>query len=63
MGRSECPHCHHTLTFWDLFPLLSYLWNRGKCSHCGMAIPLFYPMAEILMGCIFAIGAYAGIRI
>lgn len=63
MGRSECPHCHHTLTFWDLFPLLSYLWNRSKCSHCGTNIPLFYPMAELLMGCIFAIGAYAGIRI
>ena len=62
-GRSECPHCHQILGWQDLFPLISYLWSRGKCSHCGISIPAFYPIAEILMGSIFAIVAYAGMRI
>ncbi len=60
-GRSECPKCHHTLTIMDLFPILSYIWNRGKCSHCNVSISKFYPLAEILMGSIFAILGYAGL--
>ncbi len=63
LGRSECPHCNHILTMRDLFPILSYLWSWGKCSHCGVVIPIFYPIAEILMGFIFALVSYAGIRI
>lgn len=63
IGRSECPHCQHILGWRDLFPLISYLWSRGKCSYCGISIPAFYPIAEILMGSIFSIIAYAGMRI
>ena len=62
MGRSECPHCHHILGTRDLFPLFSYILSRGKCSHCSVTIPVFYPMAELLMASIFAIVAYAGLR-
>ena len=63
MGRSECPHCHHILWTRDLFPVFSYIWSRGKCSYCSKSIPLFYPWAELLMGSIFAILAYAAIDI
>ncbi len=63
MGRSECPKCNHILGTRDLVPLFSYIWNRGKCAHCKNPIPLFYPAAELLMGTIFMIVAYAGMRL
>ena len=63
VGRSECPKCHHILSAWDLFPLASYLYTEGKCRYCRAHISTFYPMAEILMGCIFAILTYSAIRI
>lgn len=63
MGRSECPHCHHILGWRDLFPLLSYIWSHGRCSHCQTRIPAFYPISELLMGGIFATLGYAGMSI
>ncbi len=63
MGRSECPHCHHILGMQDLFPLFSYIWSRGKCSHCGVGVAVFYPIAELVMGTIFALLAYAAMRL
>lgn len=59
MGRSECPHCNHRLHYIDLFPIFSYLWNRGKCRYCSMPISRFYPIAEITMGSIFMILTYS----
>ena len=32
-GRSHCDVCGHTLSARDLFPILSFLWNRGKCRY------------------------------
>ena len=32
--RSHCPHCNRTLTFLDLFPILSWLFLRGRCRGC-----------------------------
>ncbi|MBR4776009.1 MAG: prepilin peptidase, partial [Lachnospiraceae bacterium] len=32
--RSHCMSCGHTLAWYDLFPLFSYLFLRGKCRYC-----------------------------
>lgn len=32
--RSECLHCHHTLAWYDLIPVVSWLSTRGKCRYC-----------------------------
>lgn len=37
-GRSFCPECKHTLQWTDLFPLLSYLYLKGKCRYCHKQI-------------------------
>lgn len=34
--RSHCPHCNRTLTFFDLFPVFSWLFLRGRCRGCGL---------------------------
>jgi len=36
--RSECTHCHHTLAWYDLIPVISWLLLRGKCRYCHKRI-------------------------
>lgn len=31
---SHCPNCNHQLKFWDLIPVLSYIFLQGKCHYC-----------------------------
>ncbi len=52
VGRSHCPWCKHTLTRYNLLPLLSFLIQKWKCSHCTLTIPAFYPLLELLTGCL-----------
>ncbi|HEU5046990.1 MAG TPA: prepilin peptidase [Rickettsiales bacterium] len=50
---SYCPHCHTKLGLLDLFPLLSWLWNKGKCRHCGAPVSIRYPLIELALGLAF----------
>lgn len=50
LGRSYCPSCKHKLSYYDLFPILSYLSTQGKCRYCHKKISLEYPQIEILTG-------------
>lgn len=45
-GSSNCPRCSHRLNWLDLFPLLSYLFLRGKCRYCKSPISPRYPAVE-----------------
>ena len=57
-GRSECPKCHHILSAWELMPLLSYVLQWGKCKKCHTPIGSFYPILELIMGCVFMISGF-----
>lgn len=46
--RSFCPHCKKELTFLDLIPILSYIFLRAKCRHCGAKIAPTYCVIELL---------------
>jgi len=37
-GRSACEACGHVLRPAELFPILSFLLQRGRCAACGAAI-------------------------
>ena len=52
-GRSHCPHCKHTLSVWDLIPLLSYAYLQAKCRYCKKPISAQYPLIEFLSGVLF----------
>ena len=47
MGRSSCPECGARLGPLDLVPLVSWLFLRGRCRHCGKPIAVFYPLMEL----------------
>ncbi len=49
-GRSYCPSCRNTISFYDNIPVVSYILLRGRCRHCGAQIGFRYPMVEIVMG-------------
>jgi leader peptidase (prepilin peptidase) / N-methyltransferase len=51
--RSACPNCKHTLTPFELIPVLSYLFQRGKCRQCRAHISPLYPIMEFVTGALF----------
>ena len=51
--RSYCPNCSHKLGFFDMFPVLSYIFLGGKCRYCGQKISPRYILLEILSGIVF----------
>lgn len=54
-GRSMCAHCEHQLYWYDLIPLFSYLFLRGKCRYCKEKISVQYPLVEFTTGTIFTL--------
>ncbi len=56
--HSYCPNCGHKLGFWDLIPLLSYLFLGGKCRYCKEKIRPRYFIIELLSGLFFLSVAY-----
>lgn len=53
-GRSTCDHCGTVLGPFDLVPVLSFLWLRGRCRYCGTAIATRHLAIELAAA---AIGA------
>lgn len=52
-GRSQCFSCGKTLSWYELFPLFSFLAQGGKCRACKVKLSLQYPVVELLSGLIF----------
>jgi len=50
---SACSSCEHRLGFLDLIPILSYVFNRGRCRHCGGKYSAQYPFIELLNGILY----------
>jgi len=54
-GRSYCPHCKHTLTWYDLIPLASFAILGGRCRYCKQRISLQYPLVELATAILFLV--------
>lgn len=52
-GRSHCPYCGHTLRWYELIPLASFIIQRRRCRECSKKISWQYPIVEIIAGLIF----------
>lgn len=56
--HSFCPNCGHKLGFFELIPVLSYIFLGGKCKECKQKIRPRYLIFEILSGVVFVLIAY-----
>ncbi|MEN2765566.1 prepilin peptidase [Ornithinibacillus xuwenensis] len=52
--RSICPNCSHILNWYELIPIFSYIFQRGRCRHCKAKISFIYPVMELVTGFLFA---------
>jgi len=52
---SHCPACGRRLTPFDLIPLFSYLFLRGRCRYCGAPIPRRVLLVESVTGLLFVL--------
>ena len=55
-GRSHCLSCGATLKPYDLIPVVSYLWLRGRCRVCGCSFSPRYVLVEAMTGALFVLG-------
>ena len=51
--RSRCPSCRTAIAAGDNVPVLSYLFLRGRCRHCGVRISPRYPVVELANGLLY----------
>ncbi|MDO4902007.1 MAG: prepilin peptidase [bacterium] len=59
--RSQCLNCGYQLKIWDLVPIFSWAFLRGRCRNCRTKIGWLEFLAEIFTALAFAILVFSGI--
>ncbi|MFA5841746.1 MAG: prepilin peptidase [Candidatus Paceibacterota bacterium] len=57
-GRSACNSCSAKLSWFELIPIASFIFQRGRCRSCMSAISFQYLTVELLTGIAFLAVAY-----
>lgn len=52
---SHCGNCNHRLKTYELIPVFSYIFQKGKCKNCGIKLSIIYPLSELATGILFTI--------
>lgn len=55
---SRCSSCKTPIKPYQNIPVLSYLFLKGKCAHCGARISLRYPAIELLTAVLSVVVAW-----
>lgn len=55
---SHCTNCGYNLKPYDLIPIFSYIFLRGRCRKCNEKISIIYPLIELLNGIIYVVIFY-----
>lgn len=50
---SHCTNCKNRIKWYDLIPIISYIFLKGKCRYCKEKISIRYPLIELITGAIF----------
>jgi prepilin signal peptidase PulO-like enzyme (type II secretory pathway) len=54
-GRSECLTCSKKLSWKELFPIFSFLYQKGRCKFCKTKLSQAYLWSEVVSGILVAI--------
>lgn len=52
---SHCTNCSTRIKPYDLIPVISYIFLKGKCRTCGEKISIKYPIVELITGILFVL--------
>ena len=55
---SHCTSCNHRLKPYELIPVFSYIFLKGRCKKCKEKISIMYPFIELSTGILFAVSYY-----
>ncbi|WP_199256922.1 prepilin peptidase [Heyndrickxia camelliae] len=55
---SHCPACKHRLKWFELIPIFSYLFLKGRCHSCGIRISFLYPFVEMVTSFLFLLSYF-----
>lgn len=55
---SHCEFCNHSLKWYELIPVFSYLFQLGKCRKCHKSLPLTYLTTELFCGILFVLSYF-----
>lgn len=58
MPASHCPACNRRLGWYDNIPLISYFVLQRRCRSCGGAIPIRYPLVELLNAVLYVLAGW-----
>lgn len=58
-SKRKCKKCSHELKLVDKIPLLSYIFNRGRCPYCHGKVDILFPYMEFFTGLLFAVSYYS----
>ncbi|EGO6705178.1 prepilin peptidase [Enterococcus faecalis] len=58
MGRSHCENCESELKWWQVIPVVSYIFLKGECKECRAKIGTINPISEFSIGILFISNAY-----
>jgi leader peptidase (prepilin peptidase)/N-methyltransferase len=58
-GRSHCDHCGAILRPHELVPIVSYIFQKGRCRHCSDSIGGFSLQIELACAALGLITAFA----
>lgn len=53
--RSHCMNCGYKLEWYDLVPLFSYLFLKGRCRKCKTKLSVQYPLIEAANGILYVV--------
>ncbi|MDY6351984.1 MAG: prepilin peptidase [Lachnospiraceae bacterium] len=57
-SRSHCMSCGHELAWYDMFPVLSFVFLRGRCRYCKEKLSIQYPLIEAANGVLWGLCFY-----
>jgi len=57
--NSHCDNCNHSLKWYELIPIFSYIFLKGKCKNCKTKLSLLYPFTEIATGLLFLVSFHS----
>jgi leader peptidase (prepilin peptidase)/N-methyltransferase len=52
---SHCAYCKKHIKAYDLIPIFSYIFLKGRCRYCKSKISIRYPSIEFITGILFTV--------